>query len=114
MSNLRCTLVLLSKVSKLLNLPEEAALYLRQYEVGLIISWSQLAGCLTLNLSNTNNSQDNQQELLGRITFYNQQVCTTGIWSEFKEIIPEGFSPLRYSLMSDKTNKCKDHLHKYI
>ena len=74
MSNSHVLLVLLSKVSKLLHLPEEAALSLRQYEVGLIISWSQLASCLTVNLSNDNSGQENQQKLLGRITFYNQQV----------------------------------------
>ena len=66
-----CVSGLLVTVGKQLHLPEEAALSLRNYELELVISWTNLSECLTVNLSEHVNSQCLQ---LSRINFYNQQV----------------------------------------
>merc|ERR1719232_1002619 len=63
---------LLATVSKLLHLPQEAALLLRAYELDLVSSWRVWVRCLTESLSSSNNSlSDDSDNFIDRVTQYN-------------------------------------------
>ena len=66
---------LLLTVSKLLHLPQEAALLLRAYELDLVFSWRVWVHCLTDSLSSSNDKiSDESDNFIDRVTHYNYQV----------------------------------------
>ena len=72
---------LLATVSKLLHLPQEAALLLRAYELDLVSSWRVWVRCLTESLSSSSNSlSDDSDNFIDRVTQYNNQVSQVRTW----------------------------------